>query len=139
MKVLLPEPPVQPMTEEKPAVRRILIVDDEPLIHWTLRTALAARGHDVAVAGSAAETVTAIERHPSRFDVVVLDYRLPDRQDLSLLEEVRRISPSSIVLMMTAFADPSMRSAALDLGARAVVDKPFQVKTFVSLIESVAS
>ena len=118
---------------------RVLVVDDERLIHWTLRTALAARGHDVTVAESAAGAIAALEEEREDFAVVVLDYRLPDRQDLSLLDDVRRLSPSSAVLMMTAFADPAMRSGAIEHGARAVVDKPFQVKSFVSLIESVAS
>jgi DNA-binding NtrC family response regulator len=67
---------------------------------------------------------------------VVLDYRLPDRHDLTLLEDVLRLSPGSTVVMMTAFADDGMRAGAHDRGASAVVDKPFQVKSFVSLVES---
>ena len=70
------------------------------------------------------------------FDVVILDYCLPDRHDLSLLEDVLLASPRTAVLMMTAFADDDMRSRALARGVRAVVGKPFQVKSFVSLVES---
>lgn len=121
---------------EKPAPLAILIVDDEPLIRWSLREALVARGHDVATAGTGADALLAIRAGLGRFDVVILDYRLPDRHDLSLLDDVRLVSPDSAVLMMTAFADDDMRTKALARGVYRVVGKPFQVKSFVSLVES---
>lgn len=121
---------------EKPAHLAILVVDDEPLIRWSLKEAFRGRGHEVATAGTGAEALAAVNADPERFDVVILDYRLPDRHDLSLLDDVRRVSPRSMVLMMTAFADDDMRTRALERGVRAVVGKPFQVKSFVSLVES---
>ncbi len=125
-----------PQFGEKPAPLAILVVDDEPLIRWSLREALRGRGHEVATAGTGAEALLAVTAAPEHFDVVVLDYRLPDRQDLSLLDDVLAAAPNVAVLMMTAFADDDMRTRAVARGVRAVVDKPFQVKTFVSLIES---
>ena len=121
---------------EKPAHLAILIVDDEQLIRWSLREALLGRGHEVATAGTGTDALNAVASHPGHFDVVILDYRLPDRQDLSLLEDVQSASPGSTIVMMTAFADDDMRTRALARGVKAVVDKPFQVKSFVSLVES---
>ena len=112
----------------------MLLVDDEPLIRWSLRQALLDRGHAVVTAASAAEAAGALA-DDHRFDVIILDYRLPDRHDLTLLDEVRRASPTSAVFMMTAFGDETMRREAHDRGVRAVVDKPFQVRQFVSMIE----
>jgi DNA-binding NtrC family response regulator len=113
----------------------ILLVDDEALIRWSLRQALLNRGHAVVTAASAAEALGAIADAAEPFDAVILDYRLPDRQDLSLLDDVRRESPGSVVFMMTAFGDEAMRSGARERGARAVVDKPFQVKQFATMVE----
>jgi DNA-binding NtrC family response regulator len=121
---------------EKHARLSILVVDDESLIRWSLRQALVERGHDVSTAATAAEAVREINQSGRSFDVVILDYRLPDRQDLSLLEDVRRLSPGSVVMMMTAFGDDNMRTGARERGAEAVMDKPFQVKSFVALVES---
>jgi DNA-binding NtrC family response regulator len=114
-----------------------LVVDDEPLIRWSLKKGLTRRGHHVVEADTGKATLERIAdgRH---FDVIVLDYRLADRQDLSLLGDVRRLAPSSAVFMMTAFGDAEMHEQALALGARGVVDKPFHVSTFVGLIESAA-
>ena len=124
-----------PQTERKTSHLLVLLVDDEPLIRWSLRQALVDRGHSVVTAASAAEALAALDAGDRVFDVVILDYRLPDRQDLSLLEDVRRRSPGSAVFMMTAFGEEGMRSGAHDRGVRAVVDKPFQVKSFVSMVE----
>lgn len=77
-----------------------------------------------------------VRENAGHFDVMVLDYRLPDRQDLTLLGDLQAASPESAVVMMTAFADDEMRAQALERGVRAVVGKPFQLKSFVSLIES---
>ena len=124
---------------ENPAPLAVLVVDDEPLIRWSLRQALRDRGHSVEAAATGADAVNEILKAGRPFDVVVLDYRLPDRQDLSLLEDVRRLSPDTAVVMMTAFGDDNMRTGAMERGACAVVDKPFQVTSVVSLIESSAA
>jgi DNA-binding NtrC family response regulator len=121
---------------ENPARLAILVVDDEPLIRWSLREALRGHGHTVATASTGAEALRVVADPAAHFDVMILDYRLPDRQDLSLLEDLQAASPKSAVLMMTAFADDDMRARALARGVRAVVGKPFQLKSFVSLVES---
>lgn len=123
---------------EKSAPLSVLVADDERLIRWSLCQGLASRGHDVTTAATGAAALDEISAAHRTFDVVILDYRLPDRQDLTLLDDVRRLSPKSVVIMMTAFGDDSMRTGASERGARAVVDKPFQLTSVVSLIESVA-
>lgn len=121
-------------TEEKCPSLSVLIVDDEPLIRWSLKQGLAERGHHVATAATAAAALDEVRMHA--FDVMILDYRLPDRQDLTLLEDMKRLAPQSAVLMMTAFGDDQMRSGAQARGALAVIDKPFQVRSLVDLVES---
>ena len=123
---------------ENPAHLAILVVDDESLIRWSLRQALLDRGHSVATAATGADAINEIARAGRSFDVVILDYRLPDRHDLTLLEDVRRLLPESVVVMMTAYVDDNMRTGGWDRGAQAVVDKPFQLTSLVSLIESSA-
>jgi DNA-binding NtrC family response regulator len=114
---------------------RVLVVDDEPLIRWSVRRGLTRHGHEVHEATSAAEALDALAAK-GPFDAVVLDYRLPDRRDLSLLRQVRDASPESTVVMMTAYGEPGMREEARAIGALTVIDKPFQVADLVRLIES---
>lgn len=121
---------------ENPAHLSVLVVDDEPLIRWSLNKGLTRRGHKVVEARTGAEALEAVGEAPERFGVVILDFRLPDRQDLTLLADVRRLLPKAIIVMMTAYGDADMRSGALELGARAVIDKPFQVSELIALVES---
>ena len=114
----------------------VLVVDDEALIRWSLRRALKNRGHEVVEAADAAQAIAALRDHEGAFDVVLLDYRLPDCHDASLLAQVRQQAPDAAVFMMTAYGDDMMRLSSRTLGARAIVDKPFQLDSFVAMIEA---
>lgn len=121
---------------ENSAQLNILVVDDERLIRWSLRRAFTAAGHESVEAGTAAEAVQCLASTRRPFDAVLLDFRLPDRQDLSLLAEVKQTSPASAVFLMSAFAEPQMRAEALGMGALAVIDKPFRIGAVVAMIEA---
>ncbi len=112
---------------------RVLVVDDEPLIRWSLSEVLAESGHSVTEAADGASAVRALTGD-GPFDVVLLDYRLPDSNDLNLLLTIRRQAPQSAVIMMTAYGTAEMMSDALALGVYRVVAKPFEVHDLVALI-----
>jgi DNA-binding response OmpR family regulator len=110
---------------------RTLIVDDEPLIRWSLGKALRDRGCAVVEAGDAR---TALElASTGAVDLVLLDLKLPDSEDLSLLTRLRGLLPAARFIMMTAFGTPETKTRAIELGAAAIVDKPFLVKAVVDL------
>ena len=67
-------------------------------------------------------------------DAVVLDYRLPDSNDLGLLTAIRRGAPTMPVIIMTAHSTAEMIKGALDLGAYRVVSKPFEVHQMADLV-----
>jgi two-component system, NtrC family, response regulator AtoC len=112
---------------------RILVVEDETLIRWSITETLAQEGHTVMEAASAASAVKALEDEDD-IDVVLLDYRLPDSNDLGLLAAVRRLQPRSAVVMMTAYGTPEVTEGALALGAYRVVGKPFDMRVLESLV-----
>jgi DNA-binding NtrC family response regulator len=104
---------------------RVLIVDDEMLIRWALGQALGAHRCVVTEAATAREALAAVRAHD--FDVVVMDYRLPDTTHLELLREVRALSPASHVVMMTAFGTPETLNEAMELGVSRVLEKPIDL------------
>jgi DNA-binding NarL/FixJ family response regulator len=65
---------------------------------------------------------------------VLIDVRQPVFNDLQHLATIRRLSPQSAVVVMTAFGTREMRETALDLGAYCIVPKPFEVKDMVELV-----
>jgi DNA-binding NtrC family response regulator len=130
-------PEMSPQTGKKSPGLRILVVDDEPLIRWSLAEVLAESGHAVEEAGDGVSAVAALSGGPG-FDVVILDFRLPDANDLSLLDTIRQVSPRTRIIMMTAFGTPEMVDGALELGAYRVVPKPFDVHAMARLVAEAA-
>ena len=118
----------------KKSAPRVLVVDDEALIRWSVNEMLVERGYVVTEAGDARMALAAIHQAAEPFDVVLLDYRLPDSADLRLLETVRRIAPTSQVIMITAHNSPELALGATALGAYRVISKPFEVESLAALV-----
>jgi len=112
---------------------RILVVDDEMLLRWSLAEILRGGGHTVLEAASASEARKAMT---DGIDVVLLDLRLPDSTDLRLLEEVRSRMPHSTVIVMTAFGTPELVQDALERGAYCVMNKPFDIHAVEAVIRN---
>jgi DNA-binding NtrC family response regulator len=120
-------------TMEKSLTLRVLVVDDEPLIRWSLAETLGDCGHEVSEAADGREAVEAVAGAERPIDVVLLDYRLPDSNNFQLLSTIRRLAPSAAIVMMTAHGTSSIEGA-LELGAYTVVSKPFEVHEMARLV-----
>ena len=92
---------------EKKSALRVLVVEDEMLMRWSIAEALTANGHTVLEAPDGAAAVEALSDSPAA-DAVLLDYRLPDSRDLTLLTRIRRLAPLTPVVLMTAFGTPAL-------------------------------
>jgi DNA-binding NtrC family response regulator len=103
---------------------RLLVVDDERLVRWTLAERFRADGMEVVQADTVAQ---AIERIDQSVDAVVLDYKLPDGDGLEVLTHIRRTDPDLPVLILTAHRDVETIVAATKAGASDYVTKPFDV------------
>jgi len=121
---------------KNPQALRVLVVDDEPLIRWSVAETLSDRGYDVVETGDASGARRAVGGDP--FDVVLLDYRLPDSDDLALLKTIRVEAPGTPVIMMTAFGQPEVVHGALALGVYSIVNKPFELQALASLVDEAA-
>src|SRR6266545_2388395 len=113
---------------------RVLVVEDELLIRWSIVETLAQAGCIVSEAVDGATAIQALLASDEPVDAVVLDYRLPDSNDLALLARIRQLSPRSAVVMMTAFGTPGVVQGARDLGVYRVIDKPFEMHDLASML-----
>lgn len=113
----------------------ILVVDDEPLIRWSLAETLESAGYRVLEAGTACEALQFFEPHNGRIAIVVLDLRLPDSSDLSLLRRIRQIAPGCRVILMTAHGTQEILDEALRTGAIGVLSKPFDMAHLVAMVK----
>ena len=102
----------------------ILIVDDEDLIRWSLRERLQTDGYDVLEAGTGK---AALEAFKTGVDLVLLDYRLPDLDGLSILRELKKLDPEVLVILLTSFVSVDTAVEAMKLGAFHFANKPFNL------------
>jgi DNA-binding NtrC family response regulator len=113
---------------------RVLVVDDELLIRWSISEVLAERGFIVSDASDGTAALQILSDGSARPDVVLLDYRLPDSNDLTLLSKVIALVPRGRVILMTAYGAPDMMQAAIERGAFSVLHKPFEMQALAALV-----
>jgi two-component system, NtrC family, response regulator AtoC len=106
----------------------ILVVDDDQATRLSLSYALTDSGHRVTEAGDGEEAMTIIAEHT--FDVAILDVRLPKIDGLTIFRKLRQRSPTTNVILMTAFATVPDAVASLRDGAYDYVTKPFDPEEF---------
>jgi len=110
----------------------ILVVDDEQLIRWSLKDRLTDQGYRVVEADTAA---SAIARAEEGADLVLLDYKLPDGDGLTVLKKIKERDPDTLVILLTAFSSVETAVEAMKHGAYHYANKPFHLDEIVLLVE----
>lgn len=110
----------------------ILICDDEEIMRDVLETILSSAGYRVELTKTGEQAVEAYTQ--SSFDVVLMDVSMPGIGGLTALEQLIRIDPEAVVLMVTAYATFDTAISAWEKGASGVIRKPFQNEQIIGLV-----
>jgi DNA-binding NtrC family response regulator len=105
-------------------------------MRWSIAETLNAHGHTVLEAESGAAALRVLHTASPPVDVVMLDYRLPDSNNLTLLAQIRRRAPRTPVILMTAFGTPEVVADAVRLGAHNVMGKPFEMNEVEGVVSA---
>jgi DNA-binding NtrC family response regulator len=111
----------------------ILIVDDESLIRWSIAQTLEAEGFRVLEAATARDALAWLCQRDD-IGVVLLDLKLPDCSDLTLLRKLHHGAPTSRIILMTAHGTADVLDEALRAGAFRAVRKPFDMDDMVGMV-----
>jgi len=114
---------------------RLLIVDDERNIRRSLATFFTSLGHEVQEAENGPQAIAALSS--AQFDLVLTDFRMAEMTGLELLREVKRRSPETLVVLMTAFATIENAVEAMKSGAYDYVTKPFSLEQIRHTVDRV--
>jgi DNA-binding NtrC family response regulator len=113
----------------------VLIVDGEALLRWSLAETLRDAGFQIVEAGDGASAMRAFSSGVIPTDAVLLDLHLPDSGDLRLLTAIRAQSPTTPVILMTAYGSSEVQAEACGRGAFMVLDKPFEMSAISPILE----
>lgn len=113
--------------------KKLVLVEDDPVIAETLSLTLSYRGFDVTVASDVAKAQTLFESHA--FDIAVLDVALPDGDGYELCREMRATEPRMPILMLTARIDEPSAVRGIAAGADDYVRKPCGLDELVARLD----
>jgi two-component system, NtrC family, response regulator AtoC len=121
-----------PIERETPTTR-VLVVDDEEMIRWSIEQTLSKAGYEVVGAGTGAEGMALFRQlHPA---VVFLDIRLPDVNGITVLKHINEgTGTAPAVIMMTAFEEDCSATEVARLGACRYLRKPFNFDELEKLV-----
>lgn len=118
-------------------VPRVLVVDDTAFMRKLLKNILFSAGFDIV--GEAENGKQAVELYRKlKPDIVTMDIVMPEMNGIEALKEIKKIDPNAKVVMCTAVGQEQMVKAAIKLGARGYIVKPFQAAKVVEELKKVA-
>ncbi len=118
-------------------VGRVLIAEDDLEMRRLLVATLRNDGYQTKEAGDGQEMLDALEATKTggdTIDLVVADIRMPQLTGLEVLEKICGSDFTTPVILVTAFGDPVTHERAYELGAAAVLDKPFELDDLRSVV-----
>ncbi len=114
------------------AEAKILVIDDEKLLRWSLQQNLSKEGYTVITAEKGMEGLNLFKEETP--DVTLLDIHLPDVSGITVLQGIKEINKDSLAIMITAFGDIQTAVKTIKLGAYDFVEKPFNVDKLKILV-----
>jgi two-component system response regulator RegA len=112
----------------------VLVIEDELLLRWAICERLREDGYEISEATTGAEARAATAAAAPTDLTIVLDFRLPDVSDLSLVRALRAARPDARIIMMSAHSTAQDRTEAMNEGVVAFLQKPFDVSTLVRTV-----
>ena len=119
--------------------KRILVVDDDETLRFSLRSVLESRGIEVEEAVDGQEAVEKVElatlKKNSPFGAVILDVNMPRLNGIEALTKIKEISPASFCFMLTAYSDVKDAVLAIKQGAYDYLEKPVDPDRILKLLD----
>lgn len=116
---------------------KVLVVDDEEALRFLLASELEAEAFEVQSAGDGEEAIEFVRKkneQRERFDVILLDIKMPKADGFEVLKYVKSNVPETKVIMLTAYADVKNAIESLRLGASDFVSKPYDLDDILTSI-----
>ncbi|MCL4538694.1 MAG: response regulator [Bacteroidetes bacterium] len=116
---------------------KVLVVDDEEALRFLLASELEAEAFEVQSAGDGDEAIDLVRNRSEqgdRFDVVLLDIKMPRVDGFEVLKYIKGNIPETKVIMLTAYADVKNAIESLRLGASDFVSKPYDLDDILTSI-----
>lgn len=110
------------------------IVDDKPTIRNLLEEFFQQEGFTVYTADDGKKAITLVQEFSPH--ILLMDLRMPDMNGVEALQEIKKMKPEQMVIMMTAYGEEDIVEQAINLGAHGYISKPFDLYELAKIIDS---
>lgn len=114
----------------------ILIADDEEGLRFSLASILEMEDYNVQTAEDGLEALELVKNN--NFDIAFFDIRMPGMNGVDAFKEIKKISPETIVVMMTAYAMNDLIKESINEGAFACISKPFEIEDVLNTVKEIS-
>ena len=111
---------------------KILIVDDDMALCKTISHILKAEGYYIKIAYDGESALNKLK--DERFNLMIVDSKLNEKNGLQVLEESKQIDPSLITIMISAYGNKQVRAKAKELGTYSFLNKPFNIMKLIKTV-----
>jgi DNA-binding NtrC family response regulator len=116
-------------------MKKILVIDDEPIVRISCKRTLVPEGYDVTLADSGRAGIEILEKDP--FDLILLDLKMPDMGGIDVLKVIMERWPATKVIIVTGYSTVDTAVEALRLGAFNHIEKPFTPDSILAAVNEV--
>jgi CheY-like chemotaxis protein len=116
--------------------RRIMIVDDEPMITRTLQLALEQIGYTVTTYNLPEQALARFRAGPADFDLIITDYWMPALNGLDLATQVRACNPNVGIVLFSGYSVRLTPRQVQELGLNALLSKPIEISTIAGVLDA---
>lgn len=116
---------------------KILVVDDDVKFTETLRDLLEVEGYDAHAIYSGYEALERVKKE--KFDILLMDIKMPVMNGIEVLQEIKKMTPRPVVILMTGFTVEDLVKDAIKEGAVAVLYKPLDIPQLLQRLDTVRS
>ncbi|NOY78761.1 MAG: response regulator [Calditrichaeota bacterium] len=111
---------------------KILLIEDEKLLLWSLKRSLTREGFEVIAEDSGEKAFAWLSKYT--FDWVITDFRLPGLNGLEVLREVKQCQPNVKTMLISAFGSPELRKSMEADGILCFLPKPFNIDELIKIL-----
>ncbi len=112
---------------------KILIVDDDKLIRWSLKELFAQEGYEVKAVATVKEALEQAEDKP--YDLIFADLEIKEENSTEMLRKITSFQPEAKIIILSALTKQQMESQIGDLNIFSIIEKPFRSEQIKSIVK----
>lgn len=121
------------LSYSKAKMSKILVVEDEKLIRWSLKEIFSQKGHEVDTVATSVDALDLALKHP--YSLIMADFEIDDETCIEMLRQIKSLQPRSSIVIISAMTPALIEKCLHSLDIQFIVEKPFNSEQILSIAQ----